>query len=658
MRRLSQIGGSPTGYHYWVDPYDLLLLTLGILVALSVIGLVLPMRVAKVAKRPPVRELSYFAAIGLGFILLEVVLIQRFVLFLGFPTYALSVVLFALLLFTGLGSAISARIGKTRRALLTVLAASAGLIVLSAFTLQPILQELISLPFAARIGVTILVLAPLGLALGMPMPIGLSQFAMRHPDGVAFAWGVNGVASVLASVLGIVIAINFGFSTASLVAAACYAAAIALAARTRRVAPEPVERQCRRSWFPRWSRSRKPVVASRAQQSPSIERIVRSVGQPLRIVQWTTGNVGREAVAAIVARPDLDLVGVFAHDPAKVGRDAADLCGLDEPTGVLATADVGALLALHPDCVVYAALHIDVDEVERILRAGVNVVTTSEFLTGAGIGAAATATLEAAATDRRVDALRDRRQPRVRSAVRRTGRRHQPRRPQHHAHGVRRRHHVRQRPQLRRRRLGPPGRRPRSRRRVEQATIVFGDGLEVLAALLGLTLDERRCTVSFAHATEDLHIPGMVIAKGHVAGMDVHWDGIVDGVTRLGIHQRWVIGDRVEPAMPVEFGYVVEVAGDPNLRIKLDLWPDADLAAMDVDDFRAIGMRITAVPTVNAIPVVCAARAGHPYLRRAPGDHDPHALTDQAPCRSVQRKRRASSSARPERIQDRPRPAC
>ncbi len=241
MRRLSQIGGSPTGYHYWVDPYDLLLLTLGILVALAAVGLVLPLRVAKVVKRPPMRELSYFAAIGLGFILLEVVLIQRFVLFLGFPTYALSVVLFALLLFTGLGSAISSRVAAARRGLVTVLSVSMGLIAVSAFTLQPLLRELIGLPFAVRVGVTILVLAPIGLALGMPMPIGLSQFASRYPDGVAFAWGVNGVASVLASVLGVVIAINFGFSTATLVAAACYGAAIACAARTRRVVQEPIE---------------------------------------------------------------------------------------------------------------------------------------------------------------------------------------------------------------------------------------------------------------------------------------------------------------------------------------------------------------------------------------------------------------------------------
>jgi 2,4-diaminopentanoate dehydrogenase len=73
---------------------------------------------------------------------------------------------------------------------------------------------------------------------------------------------------------------------------------------------------------------------------------------------------------------------------------------------------------------------------------------------------------------------------------------------------------------------------------------------------------------------------------------------------------QWVVGDRLDPAWVLDHGYVVEVEGDPNLRIKLDLWPDGDLAAMGVDEFRDIGMRITAVPAVNTIPAVCDAPPG------------------------------------------------
>ena len=97
-------------------------------------------------------SLAFFAAIGLGFLLLEIVLIQRFVLFLGFPTYALSVVLFALLVFTGLGSLLSDARGRDpRRALMGALSAACALIAASAFGLQPLLRALIDLPFALRV---------------------------------------------------------------------------------------------------------------------------------------------------------------------------------------------------------------------------------------------------------------------------------------------------------------------------------------------------------------------------------------------------------------------------------------------------------------------------------------------------------------------------
>jgi 4-hydroxy-tetrahydrodipicolinate reductase len=109
---------------------------------------------------------------------------------------------------------------------------------------------------------------------------------------------------------------------------------------------------------------------------------LRSPSRPLRVVQWGTGNVGRPALRAVIERPDLELVGVHAHSVDKVGRDAAELCGLDAPTGVLATSDVGALLALHPDCVSYMVqgetrVSRTIEELALVLAAGVNVVNTA-----------------------------------------------------------------------------------------------------------------------------------------------------------------------------------------------------------------------------------------------------------------------------------------
>ncbi|MBB1023406.1 diacylglycerol kinase [Dietzia sp. DQ12-76] len=106
---------------------------------------------------------------------------------------------------------------------------------------------------------------------------------------------------------------------------------------------------------------------------------------PIRVVEWSTGYLGRMAVEAIDARPELELVGVFVSDPAKVGLDAGRLAGLDRDLGVVATDDRSELLALEPDAVVYTAetesrFMEAIDDVTRFLRAGINVVASGPVL--------------------------------------------------------------------------------------------------------------------------------------------------------------------------------------------------------------------------------------------------------------------------------------
>jgi 2,4-diaminopentanoate dehydrogenase len=101
-----------------------------------------------------------------------------------------------------------------------------------------------------------------------------------------------------------------------------------------------------------------------------------------RVVQFSTGNVGRHSLRALIERPDLELIGVHAASPTKVGRDAGELCGLEVETGVVATDDVDALVALGADCVVYTSQaetrpQDALDELGRFLAAGTNVVGTS-----------------------------------------------------------------------------------------------------------------------------------------------------------------------------------------------------------------------------------------------------------------------------------------
>lgn len=106
------------------------------------------------------------------------------------------------------------------------------------------------------------------------------------------------------------------------------------------------------------------------------------VSEARRVVQFSTGNVGRHSLRAIIGRPDLELIGVHASGPEKAGRDAAELCGLTQATGIVATSDVEALLTLGADCVVYTSQGETrpaeaIEQMSAFLRAGVNVVATS-----------------------------------------------------------------------------------------------------------------------------------------------------------------------------------------------------------------------------------------------------------------------------------------
>ncbi len=141
---------------------------------------------------------------------------------------------------------------------------------------------------------------------------------------------------------------------------------------------------------------------------------------PYRVVQWSTGNVGRHALAGIDAHPDLQLVGLFVSNPDKVGHDAGELAGLGRALGVAGTSDVDALLALEPDCIVHTAMADDriveaLGDLERFLAAGINVVSSSPvFLQYPEPGDPMAARLIAAATEGGRLPLRQRGRPRLR----------------------------------------------------------------------------------------------------------------------------------------------------------------------------------------------------------------------------------------------------
>src|SRR5215472_8916767 len=112
---------------------------------------------------------------------------------------------------------------------------------------------------------------------------------------------------------------------------------------------------------------------------PGVTMTATQIRKPLRVVQWATGTVGASAMRAVIGHPDLQLVGVRVYSEVKAGRDAGDLCGLPT-TGIVATRDLDAILALKADCVLYMPESTDADDVCRLLESGANIVTTrAEF---------------------------------------------------------------------------------------------------------------------------------------------------------------------------------------------------------------------------------------------------------------------------------------
>ena len=170
------------------------------------------------------RWLTYFGLLGAAFMLVEVALLQRFVLLLGHPVYSLTVTLFSLLLGTGIGSFLSRRLRDEglRRSLRLALAGLALLGVVAIVALPPLIRAAIVLPLGARLGLAAAVLLPAGMLMGVPLPAGVRLLSARTPELLPWAWAMNGALSVLGATLAVFIAMNWGFSVTLLAGGTLY----------------------------------------------------------------------------------------------------------------------------------------------------------------------------------------------------------------------------------------------------------------------------------------------------------------------------------------------------------------------------------------------------------------------------------------------------
>ncbi|MBB5685915.1 NAD(P)H-dependent amine dehydrogenase family protein [Sphingobium boeckii] len=320
----------------------------------------------------------------------------------------------------------------------------------------------------------------------------------------------------------------------------------------------------------------------------------------IRVVQWTSGGVARAAVRGVLAQPDLELVGCHVWSADKAGQDIGTLCNLP-PLGINATNDIEHILRLAPDVVLYMPLIWSVDDMVRLLEAGINVISTANFITGrsygedeqkrlidaamrggaslygSGVnpGQASAMALTAAAACRQIERIT------IHEAADSTS--------------------YESAETWRALGFGGPPDAPGIADAAKSRQLVFQDAVEMMADALSVTLEEVRFTTEFGTATQDLHLGYMDIPKGMVCGIKCLWQGIFEGRPLIEIGLLWRLGQSMEPDWPITEGYVMEVRGIPNVKLRYELeYPE------DRNDFDAH----TANPPVNAIKAVVAAKPG------------------------------------------------
>jgi hypothetical protein len=325
---------------------------------------------------------------------------------------------------------------------------------------------------------------------------------------------------------------------------------------------------------------------------------------PYRVVQWSTGNIGRRALGILLDRDNFDVVGVHALGAEKVGCDAGLLA--DRPsTGVTATSDVDGLLDLAPDCVNYMPRVIDYELVERMLRRGINVVTTGDFLTGTHHPAELPA-LEKAAQQGKASFLGTGFEPGFINVVAGflTG-------------ACARVHSVKLVETLdcttypvqdvwKVLGFGKP---PRERvTHLDPATQRYGLGyfetLDMIAAMLGTELDSKEAFVEPAVLTRDLNLGWVDYAAGTAGGQRRTYRGYRNGRPVVELAICWTMSDdALDPKWTDPKGFSVVIEGQPRVDAAIRFGNPGE-------DVMTVLMDSTAVAAVNAIPFVCTAQPG------------------------------------------------
>jgi 2,4-diaminopentanoate dehydrogenase len=322
---------------------------------------------------------------------------------------------------------------------------------------------------------------------------------------------------------------------------------------------------------------------------------------PYRVIQWATGSIGQIAIRHFAGNPTFELVGVFVTSDAKDGVDAGEVAGIG-PLGVTCTTDRDAVLALDADCVSYAPLYYDVGEMCAILRSGKNLVTPSGFAYPPARDPDETARLEAACRDGGASLHGAGIHPGfIGDVFALTGARLMSRIDQIVVTEI---YLLAQHPSYE---MNFPGlgfgRDPVEA--VEDPSpiiatmeLIFHESMALLAAGLGLEVDEYRYSLDVAVADHDMTVKSGFVPKGTVAGMHHRWEALVDGAPVLVYQSYARMGDAVTPRY--DHGpnrYIVEITGDEPTRFTLEP-VDSDVTG----DIGYTGRVWTAMSAINMIP--------------------------------------------------------
>jgi len=337
----------------------------------------------------------------------------------------------------------------------------------------------------------------------------------------------------------------------------------------------------------------------------------------IRVFQVATGNVGAEMIKRIRHHPDLELVGLHCYSPDKVGRDAGEIAGID-PIGVAATGTVDEIIAAHPDCLTFHGVFPDVELYERVLEAGINIVTTADWITGHHRDA--NHPHPSGQTEQEV----------IEAACRRGGSTFygtgmNPGLAQIltivHSADVTEISHVLCKESVdvschhsvetwNEVGYGRPVEDPALPDMLEKYTRVFEDAVRLMADCMGLALDGVRFEYELGACTKHVDLGWYQLPKGSLGGCYLKYIGVVDDEPRIEMHLEWQMTPHTDPHWDIQACYITQIDGDPCIYSKHMIFPKPGTDFSSPEAFASVGMTITGMPALNAVASVVAAPPG------------------------------------------------